>query len=149
MAVEPIFLDTSFLVAAMIDAHPGHAASLAYLGELVDEGTPLCASLQVCREFMVAVTRKPIGGHIYTTEEALAVLEDWLQVSALLAEDGTVAKRWEQLMERYRVLGKQAHDCNIVATMLSHEIKRLVTRNPADFERYLPEGIRIAGPTTH
>lgn len=37
MAAEPIFLDTSFLVAAMIDAHPGHSASFAYLGELDDE----------------------------------------------------------------------------------------------------------------
>ena len=45
--------------------------------------------------------------------------------------------------------GKQMHDCNIVATMLGSGVTCLATRNAPDFERYLPEGIRIIGPTTH
>lgn len=149
MAADPVFLDTSFIVAAMVDVHPGHAGALGYLGELVDAGTPLCASLQVCREYLVALTRKPIGGRAITSQEALASLDDWLHVSVLLPEDGAVARRWEELVGRYSVQGKQAHDCNIVATMLAHEVKRLATRNPSDFDRYLPEGIRVIGPAMH
>ena len=57
--------------------------------------------------------------------------------------------QWERLVEGYDVHGKQVHDCNIVATMLGTGVTRLATRNPADFERYAPEGIRLTGPTTH
>jgi predicted nucleic acid-binding protein len=28
------------------------------------------------------------------------------------------------------------HDCNIVATMLAHDVRHLATRNAADFKRY-------------
>jgi predicted nucleic acid-binding protein len=34
------------------------------------------------------------------------------------------------------VRGKQVHDCNIVATMRAHGVRRLATRNSGDFERY-------------
>ena len=33
-------------------------------------------------------------------------------------------------------MGKQVHDCNIVATMLANGIPRLATRNPTDFKRF-------------
>ena len=106
-------------------------------------------SLQVCREFMVSLTRAPIGGQVHTTGEALAALEDWLVATTLLFEDKGVLRHWERLVEKYAVRGKQMHDCHIVATMLGSGVTRIATRNPADFERYLPEGIRIIGPTTH
>ncbi len=34
--------------------------------------------------------------------------------------------------------GKQAHDANIAATMLTHGIPRLLTFNAADFRRFDP-----------
>ena len=34
------------------------------------------------------------------------------------------------------VRGKQVHDCNIVATMLTNGVRRLATRNATDFRRY-------------
>ncbi len=149
MAGDPVFLDTSFIVAAMVDAHPAHVGALTYLGELADQGVPLCTSPQVCREFIVTLTRRSIGEREYTTAEALETLEDWLRAAVLLIEDGSVARRWEALVDKYKVRGKQVHDTNIVATMLAYDLRRLVTRNPADFERYAAEGIRIIGPTTH
>ncbi len=149
MAADPVFLDTCFIVAAMVDIHPAHVSSLTFLAQLADEGVPLCTSPQVCREYLVSLTRAPIGEREYSVAEALESLDDWLHAAVLLPEDGSVSRRWEQLVGRYRVRGKQVHDTNIVATMLAHDIRRLVTRNPADFERYLPEGILILGPTTH
>ena len=32
--------------------------------------------------------------------------------------------------------GKQVHDANLVATMLAHGIRRLLTFNLADFQRF-------------
>lgn len=37
---------------------------------------------------------------------------------------------------------RSVHDCSIVATMLTHGIKRIDTRNASDFDRYYDE-IRI------
>jgi hypothetical protein len=36
-------------------------------------------------------------------------------------------------------LGKQVHDTNIVATMLTHGVNRLLTHNVADFVRFSQE----------
>ena len=34
--------------------------------------------------------------------------------------------------------GKQIHDANIAATMLAHDIPRILTNNVADFRRFEP-----------
>jgi len=54
-------------------------------------------------------------------------------------EDEKVVVELHRLVQRYQVKGKPVHDCNIVATMLVHEIKRVGTRNAADFDRYESE----------
>jgi len=149
MAAESVFLDTSLIVSASVRSHPAYLLSLSFVAQLAESGAVPCISLQVCREFMVSLTRGPIGGQVHTTREALAALDDWLVAASLLFEDKGVQRHWERLVERYEVRGKQMHDCNIVATMLGNGVNCLATRNPADFERYTPEGIRIIGPTSH
>lgn len=47
-----------------------------------------------------------------------------------------VSDTWEQLVAKHQVVGKQAHDANLVATMLVHGVTRLLTFNGADFKRY-------------
>ena len=49
------------------------------------------------------------------------------------------ASAWEQLIvlsRRYSFAGRQVHDANIVATMLAHGERRLLTFNVADFRRF-------------
>ncbi len=149
MAAEAVFLDTSLIVAASVASHPACMSSQSFVAQLAQSGAAPCVSLQVCREFMVSLTRGPIGGQIHTVAEALAALEDWLVAATLLFEDKGVQRHWERLVEKYSVRGKQMHDCNIVATMLASGVTCIATRNAVDFERYVPEGIRIIGPTTH
>ena len=136
MAVDPVFLDTSLLVAASVGQHPGHLAAKSYLVTLAANQTPTCISPQVCREFMVVLTRQPLSGRTFTVAEAVAALDAWRTVSTLLEEDGHVVREWLQLVERFQVRGKQVHDCNLVAVMQVHGIQRLATRNAADFQRY-------------
>jgi len=40
------------------------------------------------------------------------------------------------LIEKHNVMGKQVHDCNIVATMLTNNISKLLTNNSSDFDRF-------------
>jgi predicted nucleic acid-binding protein len=47
-----------------------------------------------------------------------------------------VSESWEGLVARHLVLGKQAHDANLMATMEVHGVKSLLTFNGADFKRF-------------
>ncbi len=136
MAADPVFLDTSLLVAASVVQHPGSLAARGYLATLAASQTPTCLSPQVCREFMVVLTRQPVSGRTFSLAEALAALDAWRQACTLLEEDERVVREWLQLVERFQVRGKQVHDCNLVAVMQVHGIRRLATRNAADFQRY-------------
>lgn len=138
MAAERLFLDTSLLVAASIPAHPGHAGARAYLRRT--RQASWCISPQICREFLVVITRQPVEGLVYTLKEATAALMEWRSTCAMLPEGADTVQRWLDLARDHKVVGKSLHDCNIVAVMLTHDVKRLGTRNPADFKRY---GIRV------
>lgn len=134
-----VFLDTSLVVAATVEAHPSHSAAASFIDDLVSRTVPLCISPQICREFLVVLTRQPVSGRIFPLEEAMAVLEVWTTGCILLAENEAVVEECLSLVRHRGVLGKQIHDCNLVATMLAHGVRRLATRNPADFKRFHTE----------
>jgi predicted nucleic acid-binding protein len=136
MAADPAFLDTNVLVAASVEAHPSHSAATVLLGRLAAEGAPLCISLQVCREFLVVLTRQPVEGRAFTVEEALRALDSWRSACTVLDEDAAVQGELFALLRSHQVKGKQVHDANIVATMRANGISRLATLNVKDFERY-------------
>jgi predicted nucleic acid-binding protein len=133
---ELLFLDTSLVIAATVEAHPGHAVSAAFVDAQVAEGRPMCISLQVCREFLVVLTRQPVSGRTFALQESLAALEVWLTGCSVLEENMSVLQECLRLVQQFSVLGKQLHDCNIVATMMAHGVRHLATRNAADFRRY-------------
>ncbi len=54
-----------------------------------------------------------------------------------LAEDGSeVTAQLLDFLRRVPTGGKQVHDANLVATMLTHGIAHLLTFNEADFRRF-------------
>lgn len=134
MAAERLFLDTSLLVAASVPAHPGHAGARAYLRR--SRRASWCISPQICREFLVVITRQPVEGLVYTLSEATAALMEWRATCTTLSEGADTIQKWLELAGEHKVLGKSLHDCNIVAVMLTHNVNRIATRNPADFKRY-------------
>jgi predicted nucleic acid-binding protein len=138
-ADEVVFLDTSLVVAATVELHPSHRAAAEFVDELVSETGHVCISPQICREFLVVLTRQPVSGRVFGIDEAVAALEVWITGCILLDENEAVIRECLSLVRRHGVLGKQIHDCNIVATMKAHRVRRLVTRNPADFKRFQEE----------
>ena len=139
MAADPVFIDTNVLVAASVSAHPSHGVASAYLGRLVADGAPACISGQVCREFLVVLTRQPVEGRAFTVDEALAALDTWRAACVVLEEDEAVPAELLALVRRHEVKGKQAHDANIVATMRANGLSRLATFNAGDFARFEDE----------
>jgi predicted nucleic acid-binding protein len=136
MAADRVVLDTNLLVAGSVEEHPSHPASKAYVERLAEQQIPMCITPQICREFMVVLTRAAIGPRSFSVEEALRALNVWRTSCVLLKENELVFERWLQLVEEFDVKGKQIHDAHIVAAMLSHDVTRIGTWNSSDFERY-------------
>jgi predicted nucleic acid-binding protein len=107
-----------------------------YVDAAVAQGSLMCISPQICREFLVVLTRQPVSGRTFTLDEALTALDVWMTGCKVLPENEAVLQECLSLVRSHGVHGKQVHDCNVVATMLTHGIRRLATRNAADFKRF-------------
>ncbi len=136
MAVDRVLLDTSVLVAASVEEHPSHVPAAEYVDQLRKSGAIACVNPQVCREFLVVLTRASIGPRAFSLDEALNALEVWRTSCVFLEESESAFHLWLDLVKEYRVRGKQIHDTNIVAVMLAHGVRRIGTRNADDFDRY-------------
>lgn len=93
---------------------------------------------RVLREYLAVVTRPQTWAVLLPMAEALADLER-LERGYDELEDGPVVTR--ELMALCRVVplgGRQVHDANIVATLLTHGETKLLTFNAADFARFAP-----------
>ena len=69
-----------------------------------------------------------ILGNLASFRSGFRVLEDSNLVSEKLCE----------LVQRFAVKGRQIHDANIAATMITHGLKDLFTHNIGDFTRFSP-----------
>ena len=129
------FIDTNILVYSTAQDAPFRDRARAALARLAAE-EPLSISRQTLREYMAVMTRQQIWGKALTLAEATADAVTFARRFTVL-EDGPPV--WDQLIELSRRCsfgGRQVHEANIVATMLAHGERRLLTFNEADFRRF-------------
>ena len=135
-APEPVFVDTNVLVYAAIPAFPLHVDARTRLTELEAAGAPLWISRQTLREYLSALSRPSTYTPPIPTTSLLA------DVSALtsrfqVVEDGpAVTAALLTLLAAVTCGGKQVYDANIVATMTTRGIRKLLTHNVSDFSRF-------------
>ena len=133
---EPVFVDTNAIIYAALPSFPWHADAVARLTELEAVGAPLWISRHTLREYLSALSRSST----YTpTIRMDALLAD---IPALLArfqvvEDGpAVTTALMTLLASVNCSGKQVYDANIVATMMTGGVRRVLTHNVGDFRRF-------------
>ena len=135
-AADATLVDTSILVYSTVPVAPWHTEAQAKLTELKAAGVELWLSRQVLREYLGALSRP----QSYTGAQPMADLivnVTQFQADYLIAEDGP--KVTAELIALLKIIpcgGKQVHDANIVATMLTHGISRILTHNVVDFRRF-------------
>jgi predicted nucleic acid-binding protein len=135
-AAEPLFVDTNVLLYANVTAAPLHEASLDALREAYQVGRPLWISRQILREFIAVRTRPQLftqPSSEITVIERIQHFEDHFEVAD---ETLAVTEKLLELFKAYKFSGKQVHDANIVATMLTYDVSCLLTHNTKDFERF-------------
>ena len=103
---------------------------------LFETPAPLRISRQVIREYLSVVTRPQVWAVTITRGEALDDVRRLAGAFDLLEDGPAVTEALVTLCREVAVGGRQIHDANIVATMLAHGERRLLTFNIADFRRY-------------
>ncbi len=130
-----MFVDTNVLVFARNADSPNRQIALEVLSRERQEGT-LRISRQVVREYLAVVTRPQAWALPLPMSEALTDASRFASAFEILEDGQAVADMLASLCREVSIGGKQVHDANIVATMLAHGERRLMTFNAKDFRRY-------------
>lgn len=136
MPNDLMFVDTNVWVARSVEDHVFHQRAHDKLDLLLGQEDLLCTSNQIIREFISVCSLGRGLSRPLTWDELRQQIDALLTQAVFLNESEASTRRLIDLGANYRVLGKQIHDTNIVATMLAHGITRLVTFNPDDFKRF-------------
>lgn len=131
---ERCMVDTNVLVYSTVAGNPWHEQARHWLMTLHDQGTVLCVSPQILREYLVVLTRGQVFEMQFTVEQAIETLEALLPWLQSLDETEAASAVLRDLVRHYQVRGKHIHDANIVATMITHGVSRLATYNVKDFD---------------
>ena len=131
-----MFIDTNVLVNSRISGAPHHVLARAYLERVFGGPEPLRISRQVIREYLAVVTRQQPWSVNFTRKEALDDVSRLIGSFEVLEDGPIVTAELVALFREVTVGGRQIHDANIVATMLAHGERRLLTFNVVDFRRY-------------
>ena len=141
---DRVFLDTNVLLAATDEGREEHNRARAILNDWPADGIALYASGQVLREYLCLATREVVDSGLgLARADAVANVVAFRDRISSLDENEKVTSRLLDLLENIDCGGKQAHDANVVATMLVHGVETLVTANEAYFKPFA-EHIRIS-----
>ena len=140
---DRVVLDTNVLLAATDASRTDHADAMTSLNMWPASGVALYTSGQILREYLAVATR-PVdhNGLGLARSAAVANVRTLRQRLRLLVDDGKVADRLSEVLDAINCTGQQAHDANVVATMLVHGIDTVVTSNVDDFARF-DDSVRV------
>lgn len=125
---EATFLDTNILVYASVDTSPFHTAALNAITELESNNTQIWISRQILREYLATLVRPKISIPVADLTSAVRLFELRYQIAE---ESPLVTAQLLTFLDQ--AMSRQIHDTNIVATMVTYGIRRILTNNPSDF----------------
>ena len=131
-----MFVDTNVLVNARAVSAPHHSRARDTLERALQGVEPLQISRQIIREYLAVVTRPQIWSAPLAPHEAINDVNQIIRDFEMLEDGLAVTDMLFALLREIPAGGRQIHDANIVATMLAHGERRLLTFNVADFRRY-------------
>ena len=131
-----IFIDTNVLVFANIEEAPLHVVALPAIRSLEQRGIAVWISRQVLREYLATLSRPQAFTPPIPAEKLGSQVRSFINRFHIAEDNVQVTERLLDLIQQFPTGGKQVHDANIVATMLTHNIPVLLTHNTDDFTRF-------------
>jgi predicted nucleic acid-binding protein len=147
MAETPYLVDSNVLLRWVKPDDSDYPAIISAIDVILRQDGVLCYASQNVAEFWNACTR-PVDRNGYglspmETDRRVKLFEEKLR---LLPDSLTVHQKWRALLVTHAISGVQVHDARLVATMLVHGVKYILTFNDKDYARY-PE-IEAFNPRT-
>lgn len=139
---DNLFLDTNILVYYM-NKDSDLNKEVKQVFQIVKDKYNLWISRQILREYAVIVSRSDFMEKALDSEVVADDLEAWENELNVADETEEVTMNLRKLIKQYKISGKKIHDANIVATMITNDIKYILTYNKEDFNRF--EEIEIMG----
>ena len=132
-----VLCDTNILLRSIQPDHPAFLATNQAIERLLYQQHELVILFQNITEFWNVATR-PVekNGLGYSISKVDTILERLLDSFTILTDRPEIANRWRELVVAHQVKGVQVHDARIVAAMMVHGIRHLLTYNGSDFKRY-------------
>lgn len=130
-------VDTNVLLRLAQPSHEMYGDASRSLATIANRGDHVRIVPQNLFEFWVVATRPiPSNGLGISPRDASGELLKFKRLFMLLPDSAEIFSRWEQLVIKYDVSGKQAHDTRLVAAMLVHNLTHLLTFNDRNFKRF-------------
>jgi predicted nucleic acid-binding protein len=140
-------LDSSVLVAAMVEAHPDHGRCLPWLQKSAARSLSLLVAAHSLAETFAVLTRLPLRPRIAPATAEVLLRENVLGRSFVVALS---AADYRAVLARQAGLGLSGgaiYDALIARAAQKAKAERVVTLNRSDFLRVWPEGAeRILAP---
>lgn len=133
---KAIFIDTNILIYANVTSAPYHQLAIETLQNLDNSQVELWLSRQILREFIATLTRPQTFVNVQPPDVIVERVQFFEQVFCVTEDSLQVTERLLGLLLTIPMGGRQVHDANIVATMLTAGIDRLLTHNVKDFSRF-------------
>ena len=137
MSEDLYLVDSNILIRWVKRDDPGYQVIATAIKRLGSSQAVACYVSQNLGEFWNVLTRPADkNGYGMLPEEANVRASDVEAAFRLLPDSPAVHIEWRKLLRDYRVSGVQVHDARLVAAMHVHGVKRILTFNTRDFERY-------------
>ena len=132
-----LFLDTNILLSATDESRSNHRLARWVISSSHHYGVHLAISGQIEREYLVVATRRSdANGLGLDPEDACRNIHAMRRRMVLFEEVEPVAGKLTLLTRKHALRGVRIHDANVVVTMVTHGISKLVTENEGDFSMY-------------
>lgn len=134
-----VLLDTSVLVAAMIEAHPAHEKSLLWLQRIKqgsDSGLVSAHSVAELYAILTTLPMKPRISPLVAYNLIQRNVFDLCEVLPLSAEDYSAVIKH---LSEEGITGGVTYDAVILYAAITGKADRVVTLNEGDFRRIYPQ----------
>jgi predicted nucleic acid-binding protein len=121
------FVDTNVLLRALYPQMKLHQEARSLIRRMWDDGIELWISRQVLREFIAQATHPKTIFPPTTIVEVMTQIDVAQTLFFVADETQAVTDQLLFLLRTYSTYGKQTHDANIIATMLTYQINTLLT----------------------
>jgi predicted nucleic acid-binding protein len=132
-----VVLDTNILLRLAEPDHLLHGATAKAVAQLrLAQWQPVLLP-QVAYEFWAVATRSTAANGLgMPAEVVLPILNNFTSQIPVLRDDRGVYEQWRRLVAQYAITGVNSHDLRIVAAMVRHRTRALLTSNDREFKRY-------------